>query len=215
MEKITGKYSLIVALLILSGALALVLRFYRVSPDRPSDFSKIPLDAGGWIGKEYPLSDFTLEVLQATNTTGRSYKDSKRNLTTLFIGYFEDQKYGSQIHSPRHCLPGGGWGLLEMHPVEIDINGTKMSVNRVLIGNKRMRQVVYYWFRTRSGVLTNEYVLKLDLMVNSLRFRPTDAALIRIVAEAPNGDESAADGILRDFLSTFHDSIENSLPFGT
>jgi len=75
MEKITGKYYLIVALLILSGALALVLRFYRVSPEKSSDFSEIPLDAGGWIGKEYPLSDFTLEVLKATNTTGRSYRD--------------------------------------------------------------------------------------------------------------------------------------------
>jgi len=215
MEKATGKYYVIVALLILSGILALVLRFYRVSPDRPSDFSRIPLEADGWSGREYPLSDFTLEVLKATNTTGRSYRDADRNVTTLFIGYFEDQKYGSQIHSPRHCLPGGGWGLLEMHPVELEIDGTMMSVNRVLIGNKKMLQVVYYWFRTRSGVLTNEYALKFDLVLNSLRFRPTDAALIRIVAEAPDGNEATADKILLDFLNTFHDSIENSLPFET
>lgn len=215
MEKITGKYYLIVALLILSGVLAMVLRFYRVSPDRPSDFSKIPMDAGGWVGQEFPLSDFTLDILKATNTSSRIYRDSDRNVTTLFVGYFEDQKYGSQIHSPRHCLPGGGWGLLEMHPAEIEINGSVLSVNRVLIGNKKKRQVVYYWFRTRSGVLNNEYMLKFDLMANSLQFRPTDAALIRVVAEAPNGDESSADAILKNFLSTFHESIENSLPFGT
>lgn len=213
MEKATGKYYIIIALLILSGALALVLRFHRVSPGSPSDFSKIPMESGRWSGREYPLSDLTVEVLKATDYTGRNYRNVDRNLLSLFIAYFEDQKYGSQIHSPRHCLPGGGWGLLEMHKVNLDINGKEFSVNRVLIGNKKQREVVYYWFRTRSGELTNEYALKLDLVINSLEFKPTDAALVRLVADAPNGDEAEADKILQDFLRTFHDSIENSLPF--
>jgi EpsI family protein len=215
MEKATGKYYLIIALLIVSGVLALVLRFHRVSPGTPSDFSKIPMDAGRWSGKVYLLSDLTLDVLKATNTTGRNYRDVDRNTVSLFVAYFEDQKYGSQIHSPRHCLPGGGWGLLEMHKVNLDINGTELSVNRVLIGNKKEREVVYYWFRTRSGELTNEYALKLDLVINSLEFKPTDAALVRLVADAPGGDETEADKLLLDFLRTFHESIENSLPFSS
>jgi hypothetical protein len=43
-------------------------------------------------------------------------------------------------------------------------------------------QEVLYWFRTRSGVVVGEYGLKWDLMVNSLRRRPTDAAFIRYMA---------------------------------
>ena len=213
MEKTTGKYYFVIALLIVSGALSLVLRYVRVQPDRASDFSVIPMESGGWIGKELPLSDFTLEVLKATNIMSRSYTDSRQRRVSFFVGYFEDQKYGSQIHSPRHCLPGGGWGVLDLRPIEIEIKGNGYTVNRAVIGDKKFRQVVYYWFMTRSGVLTDEYALKFDLVINSLRFRPTDAALIRLITNVRGGDEAAADATLKDFLLTFHDPLGKSLPF--
>jgi len=75
--------------------------------------------------------------------------------------------------------------------------------------------VVYYWFRTRSGELTSEYGLKFDLVFNSLRLKPTDAALIRLTTQVPRGEEAVADQTLNDFLSVFYDRIENSLPFKT
>jgi EpsI family protein len=190
-----------------------MLRYVRVHPERPSDFSVIPLEIDGWVGTEYALSDFTLEVLKATSTTSRRYRRPDGAEASLFMGYFDDQRYGSQIHSPKHCLPGGGWGILESGPHDIKINGQEFSVNRVVIGNKKMRQVVYYWFRTRSGILTNEYALKLDLVLNSVQLRPTDAALIRLVVDIHGSDEAAADMILCDFLASIHESIENSLPF--
>ncbi len=191
----------------------MILRYVRVEPERPAELSMIPMRLHGWSAEEYPLSDFTLEVLKATNTTTRLYTDADGRQVSLFVGYFEDQRYGSQIHSPRHCLPGGGWGILGLGPVELQFGEHKFSANRVIIGNKKNRQVVYYWFRTRSGELTSEYGLKLDLVYNSLRFRPTDAAMIRLTTEAPGDSEAPADDALRDFLSTFYDEIENRLPF--
>ncbi len=213
MEKSAYRYYIVIGLLLVAGALTVMLRYVRVHPERPSDFSVIPLEIDGWDGTEYALSDFTLEVLKATSTTSRRYRRPDGAEASLFIGYFDDQKYGSQIHSPKHCLPGGGWGILESSPHDIEINGQEFSVNRVVIGNKKMRQVVYYWFRTRSGVLTNEYALKFDLVLNSVRLRPTDAALIRLVVNVRGPDEAAADTILQDFLASIHESIENSLPF--
>jgi EpsI family protein len=200
-------------MLLIAGALTIVFRYVRVSPDKPSDFSVIPLSIDGWTGEEYPLSDFTLEVLKATNTTSRRYEKGDDREATLFIGYFEDQKYGSQIHSPKHCLPGGGWGIISSGRHEIEVDGDRFAINRVLIGNKKMRQVVYYWFRTRSGVLSNEYALKLDLVLNSLRLQPTDAALIRFVSSVSSSDESDADTVLMDLLTSLHEPIERSVPF--
>jgi len=213
MEKTAGRYLTVIALLIVSGVLATAIRFVRVSADEPSNFAAIPLQQGQWSGQEFALSDMTLEVLRATNTTSRSYSNPQKNTASLFIGYFEDQKYGAQIHSPKHCLPGGGWGIIESSPTILNIGGSEFTVNRVVIGNKNLRQVVYYWFRTRSGTLTNEYQLKLDLVWNSIRLQPTDAALIRLVANVDDTNESVADEVLKDFLSDFYESIENSLPF--
>ncbi len=213
MEKSAHKYYIVIGLLLVAGALTVMLRNIRVDPERPSDFSAIPLEIDSWEGTEYPLADFTLEVLKATNTTSRRYVRSDGAEVSLFIGYFVDQKYGSQIHSPKHCLPGGGWGIIESHKQEIEIDGQQFAVNRVVIGNKKMREVVYYWFRTRSGVLTNEYALKLDLVLNSILLRPTDAALIRLVANVRGSDEAVADTTLREFLTSIHKPIEKSLPF--
>jgi EpsI family protein len=214
MERTAGRYYIVVVLLILSGALAIVLRYVRVSPDSPSDFSMIPMESGGWTAREFLLSDFTLDVLKATNTMTRLYTDAQNRNVSLFVGYFEDQKYGSQIHSPRHCLPGGGWGILDLEPIELIFGDHKFRVNRVVIGNKQQRQVVYYWFRTRSGELMSEYGLKFDLVRNSLMFMPTDAALIRLTTQVPGGEEASGDKTLKDFLSVFYGRIENSLPFG-
>lgn len=215
MERTSGRFYAVVALLIISGVLALVLRYIRVQPDRPADFASIPMELDGWAANEIALSDFTLDVLKATNTTSRYYiKDDERKVA-MFVGYFDDQKYGSQIHSPRHCMPGGGWGILDLNPVEVTIGEHNLTVNRVVIGNKKQSHVVYYWFRTRSGTLTSEYGLKLDLVFNSLRFMPTDAALIRLTAGVRGGQADSADSILREYLSVFYDAIENSLPFET
>jgi hypothetical protein len=74
---------------------------------------------------------------------------------------------------------------------------------------------VYYWFRTRSGELTSEYGLKLDLVHNALMFMPTDAALIRLTTQVPGAEEASGDRTLKDFLSVFYGRIENSLPFVT
>jgi len=214
MERTAGRYYLVIALLIVAGGLSYMLRYVRVQPEHQSDFSTIPLESNGWEGRELPLADWTLEVLKATDNTSRQYLNSNDDYASLFIGYFKDQKYGSQIHSPRHCLPGGGWSILSLKPVELDIDGQKLSVNRVIIGDERNRQIVYYWYRTRSGELTNEFGLKFDLMKNSLLLQPTDAAMIRLMTYVDSGDEDVGDRILMDFLKTFLQSIEKSLPFG-
>jgi hypothetical protein len=58
-------------------------------------------------------------------------------------------------------------------------------------------------------------MLKLDLVWNSLRLKPTDAALIRLTTQVSGEEEVSADETLREFLTVFYNRIENSLPFET
>ncbi len=213
MERTSGRFYTIVALLIIAGALSVMLRYVRVQPDRISDFSLIPIEESGWQGKDVPLADWTLDVLKATDNVNRYYTADDGTWASLFIGYFKDQKYGSQIHSPRHCLPGGGWGVISIGPTTVNVAGKNLTVNRAVIGNKKQRQLVYYWYVTRSGLLTSEYGLKFDLMKNAMLFRPTDAALIRVITMADSDDTEKGEQSMIQFLETFLPDIENSLPF--
>jgi EpsI family protein len=212
----TASFRLILILLVLTGALTYTLRYLQVEPDKMADFSLVPQVLGDWRGEEYEFSQVTYDILKATSTTMRAYRSDADMIPILFIGYFKDQKYGSQIHSPRHCLPGSGWGILSHRQQIMDFHGISLPINRVVIGNRDDRQLMYYWFETRSGNITSEFALKFNLFLNALLMRPTDAAFIRLTVDLPRGgSEKSGEEILDKFLIDFYDSIENSLPFSS
>ena len=72
---------------------------------------------------------------------------------------------------------------------------------------------MYYWFQTRSGLVASELGLKLDLVINSLKRAPTDAAFIRINLPLNEVSEKEALVLVEDFLKDFQPGIEEALPF--
>ena len=106
------------------------------------------------------------------------------------------------MHSPRSCIPGGGWELGPLSQREIPgakLNGQQLRVNRVLIMKGDSAQLVYYWFRQRGRLLTNEYLVKWYLFQDALMRRRTDGALVRLTTAIPPGQDVApADGYLTD-----------------
>ena len=207
---------LVTVLIFIGGAGANYLRYVEPVPDRGPDLDGIPMQAEGYTGSEHFFSEQSYEVLQADTSTLRNYVDAEGHSTWLFLGYFESQKYGSQIHSPKHCLPGGGWKIASIEPFDLELNdGTRRNVNRLIVTERGRRHLMFYWFETRGGIIRNEFALKWDLMVTSLLLRPTDAAIIR-VSMPLTADDTIESGTIRalDFFNKLLPSIERSLPFG-
>ncbi|MGD8922304.1 MAG: EpsI family protein [Candidatus Zixiibacteriota bacterium] len=205
-----------IVLLIVAGIFGNYLRYVRKESDSLPAFSTIPLDTSGYTGTEHRFADYSYEVLQADTTTLRHYVDSEGDTYWLFVAYFRSQKYGSQIHSPKHCLPGGGWTIEHIEPYALPLpNGETQQVNRLVIDDRNKKQLMIYWFETRGGAIRNEFGLKFDLMRNSLLFRPTDAAIVRLTIPLKRGDsmESATKRAIK-YFDEFYPSIEASLPFG-
>jgi hypothetical protein len=71
----------------------------RVRAPQAGSFTERTLDA-----------DF-LEVLRARDVLYRIYTAKNGEPVWVFLGYFDRQKEGSQVHSPRHCYPGSGWNI--------------------------------------------------------------------------------------------------------
>lgn len=202
-------------IIFVGGAAANNLRYSGARPEREATFGTIPLTLDGWYGEERWFSDESYEVLQADTTTLRLYHDADGLPLWLFIGYFGSQKYGSQIHSPKHCLPGSGWQISSLEPYELKLpGGFDHPVNRLVISDEENRQLMLYWFETRGGVIRGEFGLKWDLMENSLLLRPTDAAMIRINLPLDrDGDVDDATAKAIAYLDDFYPSIEKALPF--
>jgi EpsI family protein len=207
----------LVALVILVafGSFGFYLRSYQTEPDRGPDFSVIPMETDQYLAREHRFDEFAYEVLQADTSTLRMYQNTEGDMFWLFIAYFSSQKYGAQIHSPKHCLPGGGYRIMsnEPYPITLD-DGNTITVNRLAIADQRRMELMFYWYETRSGVVTDEFGLKLDLMKNSVMLNPTDAAICRLTMPLSiNADFERETERAIGFIRDMYPAMISGLPF--
>ena len=90
---------------------------------------------------------------------------------------------------------------------QVRIGGARLAdqplmVNRAVIRLGQTRQLVYYFFKQRDRVLTNEYAVKWFLMWDALMRNRTDGALVRATTLVTS-DESleSADRRLQTFVA--------------
>lgn len=204
-----------IILIILGGIAGNTLRMIEQKPETIADFSVIPLSLDEkYVGREYAITDATTEILKATVSTNRIYSTPDGTVLQLFMAYFESQKYGSQIHSPKHCLPGSGWEFESIEPYELNLpDGTSETINYSIIRDKLKQVVMLFWYETRSGSIRSEFGLKFDLVKNSLLFNPTDAAIIRLIIDTRSNDIDDAKSAGLGFIDNFYPYLKKSLPF--
>ena len=107
------------------------------------------------------------------------------------MGYYDYQVQGKTIHSPRNCLPGAGWEVLQGGTTPVDVaGGRRYQVNRFLLANGRAKALVYYWYQGRGRVEANEYRVKWNLLRDAAISGRTEESLVRIVL--PLGDSTLA-----------------------
>ena len=86
-------------------------------------------------------------------------------------------------------------------------------MNRALIELGGNRQLVYYWFKQRDRLVTNEYAAKWFIFQDALTRSRTDGALVRLVVPLPRGESVAeADARLSAFAQQIHARIEPYVP---
>jgi EpsI family protein len=138
-----------------------------------------------------------LDALKLDDYLMADYTNDAGAPVNLYVAYYESQRKGEAVHSPRSCLPGGGWELRDFDQRtlrEVTMNGRPLRVNRTLIVLGNERQLVYYWFQQRGRVVDNEFAVKWYLFWDALTRHRTDGALVRlIVALPPAGHEADAD----------------------
>ena len=177
------EYWLIISILILTSAYSYTLRYSKVNPNIPVDLESIPLRIGDWSGKSLKIDKEVIEILKSDQSILRKYVNSQGEEVYLYMCYFKDQKYGAQIHSPKHCLPGGGWTILKHERIVLPSTDSiipEHKVNLLEISNGKIKQMVLYWFATGNTTISSEWMLKLNLIKNALLGKPRDATFIRL-----------------------------------
>ena len=101
--------------------LLLITTFANYSLSRPeADKNRLPLKEfpetlGSWkTVAEDQISESIMAVLKVDDYVSRTYLNEKNESLGFYIGYFNNQREGKQVHSPRQCLPGAGWSIISL-----------------------------------------------------------------------------------------------------
>lgn len=205
------------------GALATVavLSFAMPAPvdDIPAraSFTDFPLKLGEWSGKS---ERFERKFVDALNFDDYLLANYQKAPTTppinLYVGYYATQRADKVPHSPRACLPGGGWKITDFDTTALPSDGKtdrSLQVNRAVISNGVHKQLVYYWFQQRGRRVTSEYMVKWHLLWDSVSRHRSDGALVRIMTiVTPTEDIAEADRRLTGFLQQLEPLMSAYVP---
>jgi exosortase D (VPLPA-CTERM-specific) len=179
------------------------------------DFTMLSMDEGEWSGRRDRLDGVYLDTLKLDDYVLADFNAAGRPPVNLYVAYYNSQRKGESVHSPRSCIPGGGWRISDIASREIELAGGKglLSVNRVVIERGNVKQVVYYWFDQRGRVLTNEYLVKWYIFWDSLTRNRTDGAMLRLTVPVLAGhSEADADRALEEFARTLVPALRPYIP---
>ena len=187
-----------------------------IVPDRMA-FIDFPLEQNDWIGKQNALTEDVLDELKLTDYFMGNYKKiGSSDSVNFYTAWYQEQRKGASIHSPKSCLPGGGW-IIKSHTIEtiseVLRDGESLKINRVNMQMGENNQLVYYWFQWRNRNITNEYLAKWFIFWDSLTRQRTDGALVRLVTFVPEGaDIAEADKRLVAFISAIDEQLPKYIP---
>lgn len=148
------------------------------------DFISFPMQFTDWMGQHEKLDDRVVDKLGMTDYLFVNFTSIDRNIVNVYVAYYESQRKGQSPHSPRVCIPGGGWEISEFNRTEV----AGEPINRVIIKNGDQEQLVYYWFQGRNRQIANEYLNKWFLFKDALLENRTDGALVRYVTPILPGE---------------------------
>ncbi len=207
---------LVVSMLLLVSALLLLnLRSSGEAIQLRKPLTEFPAVVGGWKGQEETiLEPDILNMLKMTDYVMRRYVDANGRSVWLYIGFWQSQRRGAgDMHSPKNCLPAGGWEPVEASQMSISIPGraAPISVNRYLIQKDNQMQVTFYWFQTQGAVIAGELDAKIALVRNALLKNRTDGALVRLSSPVQGGVDETTQRLVA-YVKALYPVLPNYLP---
>ncbi len=156
------------------GALASIgLRVRPVPPAPAVDVRAVDLGAPS---VDAPMDDAFLRQLGASSVAFRVVRDGDDPPVWVFMAWFDRQREGSQVHSPRNCYPGAGWSIV----AERRVRTAAGPERELVVDDGTHKRLVRYWYRVDGRRADDALAIKRAMVFDALRGRPTDVAFVRV-----------------------------------
>lgn len=193
--KDSWRFYLLLAFLLLGGIVIHVWERAGEASVVRRALKEMPSQVGPWrqVGADQRFDQQTESVLRADDYLSRTYALPDGLAASFYVGYYATQRTGATYHSPLNCLPGSGWEMNEPASVTITpADGSpSFEANRYIIQNGDDKQLLIYWYQGRGRKLASEYWGKIYTVIDSIRRRRSDGAMVRVMVPVGRSEEQA------------------------
>ncbi|MDM8552133.1 EpsI family protein [Desulfobacterales bacterium HSG2] len=183
-----------------------------IHPNKP--FETFPKQIGEWVGKENFLAENMLEEVGADDYFLADYNNSKGHWINLYVSFYQSQKEGDLIHSPKNCMPGAGWSIPQTSLEELEFPGDnphKIKAIKLDLTKGPRKQIMLYWFQSRGRFISSEYMQKIYLVIDSITRQRTDGSFVRLIAPVVNNEAETLNH-LKDFARQIMPKLKKYIP---
>jgi EpsI family protein len=182
---------LLAGVLLISG----IREQYQMESRAP--MSAVQAEFAGYKGRDIVIDTAEQRVAGMSDYAMRQFGPDSAWLFSTYVGYYDRQVQGKTIHSPKNCLPGAGWEIMTNSTTTIESSVGPATVNRVILANKGVRALVYYWYQGRGRIESSEYRVKWDLLRDAALYGRTEEALVRVIVPIERGVGSTGPEVLK------------------
>lgn len=212
-NQLSPKHTAIIVILLISaaGLTTLFSHSERIKPNRP--FSQFPLEIGLWRGVTSQMDEKVYNILGVEDYIMANFSKSPDQAVNLYVGFYQSQSKGDLIHSPKNCMPGAGWNIVQSSTIPIDLpkSGKTIKIARLLLNKDGQKQVVYYWFQSRGRIINSEYMQKIWLVLDSITKKRTDGSFVRLIAPVLK-NETETELLLTQFADEVYPVLNQFIP---
>ncbi len=188
------RFSILFVVLLAGGLVVNAWEYLGEAPVERRELKGFPKQIGTWeqTGGDEQFDTQTLAVLGSSDYLLRNYRATDGRVVNFYVGYYASQRDGATYHSPLNCLPGAGWVMSEPGRITIAPTGKPPFIaNRYLIQNGLHKELLIYWYQGRGRAVASEYWGKVYTVVDSVRRRRSDGAMIRIMTPVGSSESKA------------------------
>ncbi len=178
-------------------------------------FSTFPKQIGDWTGKELRFDQQVYDVLGVDDSFLCDYQTIDGRYINLYIGFYQSQRKGDLIHSPKNCMPGSGWNITSSSLEELTVADAHQEKNKgikLILEKGNRKQVMFYWFQSRGRYISSEYMQKVYLVIDSITRHRTDGSFVRLITPVAGNDEKKALKELQDFTKLLLPILQQYIP---
>lgn len=194
MSKSSVRFAVLLIAILAVGVLVNAWSYLGEAHVDRKQLKDFPQQVGDWRRSrpDQVLDDATMAVLRASDYLLRDYRRSDGQSANFYVGYYTSQREGASYHSPLNCLPGSGWTLSEPGKVMIPLpDGSQFVANKYVIDNGENRSLMLYWYQGRGRSVASEYWGKVYTVIDSVRLRRSDGAMVRVTVPVGDSEDVA------------------------